>query len=109
MRGTWWTNCACIPTPCRWPIPLAVQWIAAARVKTDGHDTRKLARLLAAGLVPVVWVPHAATRALRALVAHRRRLLDQRTQARNRLQSLLQRHNIAPPEQPLVADGQRLW
>ncbi len=89
--------------------PLAVKWIAAARVKTDGHDTLKLARLLAAGLAPAVWVPSAVTRALRALVAHRRRLLDQRTQARNRLQSILQRHNLAPPDQPLFADAQRPW
>src|SRR5438132_11891673 len=52
--------------------PLLIRWIGAAPVKTDAHDTLKLARLLAAGLVPLVWVPPAAVRDLRALVAHRR-------------------------------------
>ena len=37
--------------------PLAVKLIAAARVKTDSRDTIKLAHLLAANLVPAVWVP----------------------------------------------------
>jgi transposase len=37
--------------------PLLIKWISAASIKTDGHDTIKLARLLAAGLIPAVWVP----------------------------------------------------
>src|SRR6266849_9203169 len=41
--------------------PLAVKLIAAARVKTDSRDTIKLAHLLAANLVPAVWVPVLAT------------------------------------------------
>ncbi len=36
--------------------PLAVKLISAARVKTDARDTIKLARLLAANLIPAVWV-----------------------------------------------------
>lgn len=35
-------------------------------------------------MVPEVWVPPAHLRELRALVAHRKRLISQRTQARNR-------------------------
>jgi transposase len=46
--------------------PLAVKLIAAARVKTDARDTIKLARLLAANLVPAVWVPPVHVRELRA-------------------------------------------
>ena len=83
--------------------PLLVKWISAASIKTDGHDTLKLARLLAAGLIPAVWVPPEAVRQLRALVSHRRRLIRQRTQARNRLHSLLHRHNTSPPEGELFA------
>ena len=45
--------------------PLGVKLIAAARVKTDGRDTIKLARLLAANLIPPVWVPPAPVRELR--------------------------------------------
>ena len=44
--------------------PLAVKLIAAARVKTDSHDTIKLARLLVANLVPAVWVPPVHVREL---------------------------------------------
>jgi hypothetical protein len=46
--------------------PLAVKLISAARVKTDARDTIKLARLLAANLIPSVWVPPLAVRELRA-------------------------------------------
>lgn len=78
--------------------PLLVKLISTARVKTDTRDTLHLARLLAANLIPTVWVPPPPVRELRALVAHRERLVRQRTQAKNRVQSLLQSHNLAPPE-----------
>jgi transposase len=78
--------------------PLLVKLISSARVKTDTRDTLHLARLLAAGLIPQVWVPPLAVRELRALVAHRARLVGQRTQATNRLHSVLISHNLAPPE-----------
>jgi transposase len=71
--------------------PRAVKLIAAARVKTDSRDTIKLASLLAANLIPAVWVPPQEVRELRALVAHRKRLVQQRTQTGNRLHGVLQR------------------
>ena len=89
--------------------PLLIKWISSASIKTDGHDTIKLARLLAAGLIPGVWVPPEPVRQLRAWVSHRRRLIRQRTQARNRLHRLLHRHNIAPAEGDLLAAAQREW
>jgi len=89
--------------------PLLIKWISSACVKTDGHDTLKLARLLAAGIIPAVWVPSEPVRQLRALVSHRRRLIRQRTQARNRLHSLLHRHTILPPEGDLFGPAQRTW
>jgi transposase len=89
--------------------PLLIKWISSASIKTDGHDTLKLARLLAAGLVPAVWVPPEPVRQLRALLSHRRRLIRQRTQARNRLHSVLHRHNLTPPEGELFAAAQRDW
>jgi transposase len=89
--------------------PLLVKLITAARVKTDAQDTIKLARLLAAGLIPAVWVPPVEVRELRGLIAHRRRLINLRTQARNRLHSVLQRHNVIPPGSGLFAANQRTW
>lgn len=86
-----------------------VKLIAAARVKTDKHDVWSLARLLVADLIPEVWVPPVHVRELRALVAHRRRLIQIRTRARNRLHSLLHRHNLTPPSGKLFAPKHRDW
>jgi transposase len=89
--------------------PLLIKWISSANVKTDPHDAIKLARLLVAGLIPAVWVPPENVRQLRGLVSHRQRLIRQRTQSRNRLHSVLQRHNYAPPEGELFGTAQRNW
>ncbi len=89
--------------------PQAVKLIAAARVKTDKRDTIKLASLLAANLIPAVWVPPPEVRELRALVTHRNRLVKQRTQAAKRLHSVLHRHNFDPPPGIPFAVHQREW
>ena len=89
--------------------PLLVQLIAATKVKTDGRDAVHLARLLAAGLIPAVWVPPAEVRELRGLLSHRQRLVRQRTQARNRLHAVLHRHHLATPAAALFAAAQRGW
>ena len=89
--------------------PLLIKLISSARVKTDRRDTLQLARLLAAGLIPTVWVPPAPVRALRMLVAHRQRLVRQRTQAANRLHSVLHAHQIAPPPGRLGSSEPQAW
>lgn len=78
--------------------PLLVKLISSARVKTDTRDTLHLARLLVANLIPTVWVPPPPVRELRALVAHRERLVQHRTRATNRIHSVLHSHNLPPPE-----------
>ena len=77
--------------------PRQVAWIAKTRVKTDPSDVLKLARLSAAHLAPTVWVPPVPVRELRALLAHRRRLVKTQTMLKNRLHSLLHRHHLVPP------------
>ena len=89
--------------------PLLIKLISSARVKTDTRDTLHLARLLAAGLIPQVWVPPPPVRELRVLVAHRQRLVRQRTQACNRLHSVLHAHQILPPAGRLGSAGQQAW
>jgi len=86
-----------------------VKLIAAARVKTDKRDVWALARLLVADLIPEVWVPPVHVRELRALISHRRRLIQIRTRARNRLHSLIHRHNLLPPKGSLFAPKHRDW
>lgn len=89
--------------------PYEVKQIANARVKTDKQDVYRLARLLAADLVPSVWVPPIPVRELRSLIAHRRRLVKLRTMTRNRLQSLLHRYNIPKPKGGLYGAKNRSW
>lgn len=88
---------------------LQVKWIATAAVKTDKHDAVKLARLLAAHLIPEVWVPPAHVRELRALLVHRHALVKQQTTAKNRLHSLLHRHHLTPPAGDLAAENLAWW
>lgn len=74
-----------------------VKLIAAARVKTDKVDTLNLARLLAANLIPEVWVPPILVREVRRLVAQRWQITRGRVRVQNELHSLLHRHNIVAP------------
>jgi transposase len=78
--------------------PIKVKQIACARVKTDKKDTFILARLLAAYLVPVVWVPPKHVRELRQLVSHRRRIAGMHTQVVNRMHSVAHRHHLNHPK-----------
>jgi len=89
--------------------PIQVALIAKARVKTDPRDALTLARLLAVGMLPSVWVPPVEVRDLRALGAHRRRLIKQRTQARNRLRAVLYTHNLFPPAGEAFGPANRPW
>lgn len=89
--------------------PLLVKLIACTRVKTDARDTLSLARLLSAGLLPAVWVPPLEVRERRALIGQRRRLVRQRTQAYNRLHSVLHHHTLVPPGGGVCGPACRPW
>jgi transposase len=89
--------------------PAKVKLIAEARVKTDKVDVLTLAQLLRADMLPEVWVPPQHVRDLRALLSHRRRLVSLQTTAKNRLQSVLHRLNLKPPEGHAFAHKQRAW
>jgi transposase len=77
--------------------PIKVKQIACARVKTDIRDTLILARLLAANLVPVVWVPPLHVRQLRQLLSQRRQFVETHTQIVNRMHSVAHRHHLVHP------------
>ncbi len=90
--------------------PGLVKVIASARVKTDNRDVLHLAKLLAANMIPAVWVPPLEVRELRALLAHRRRLVKMRTMTRNRLNSVIHRYNLTPPRGELFTTPKyRAW
>ena len=83
----------------------AVRQIAEARVKTDKEDMKRLIRLLIADIVPEVWVPPLHVRELRGLISYRQRLVKTGAMIRNRLQSLLHRHNLVLPEEGLASQA----
>jgi len=83
-----------------------VRQIAEARVKTDKQDIECLIRLLIVGMVPEVWVPPDHVRELRGMIAYRNRLVKTGAMIRNRLHSLLHRHNLPLPESGLC---DRAW
>ena len=76
--------------------------IANARVKTDKEDVKRLLKLLIGGIVPEVWVPPLHVRELRAFTSYRGRLVKTSTMIRNRLQSLLHKHNLNLSEAGLL-------
>lgn len=89
--------------------PQRLKQIAAASVKTDKRDTLALARLLVANLIPEVWVPPQPVRDHRALIAHRQRLVTQRTMATNRLHAIVIRHNLPAPPGRLGVESRHDW
>ncbi len=87
-----------------------VRAISHARVKTDKIDARVLADLLAADLIPRVWVGDERTRTLRRLVSRRRGLVKRRTQVKNEVSAVLQRNlkGRPPASDPFGRKG-RIW
>jgi transposase len=79
--------------------------IVGARVKTDKEDIKRLLRALIGGIVPEVWVPPMHVRELRAFISYRNRLVATGAMIRNRLQSLLHKHNLMLPEEGILDQG----
>jgi transposase len=89
--------------------PIQVKQIAKARVKTDIRDTLILARLLAANLVPEIWVPPAHVRELRQLLSQRRQFVETHTQIVNRMHSVAHRHHLHHPAGKRFNAKNTLW
>ncbi len=90
--------------------PMAVRAIASAKAKTDRLDARTLAKLLAAGFLPAVWMGDERTRLLRRLVSRHAQLIRQRTRAKNQIHAVLQRTlKGRPPASDLFGKRGRAW
>ncbi len=89
--------------------PPHVKLIVRAQAMTDAKAALALAQLLAAGLLPGIWVPPQEVRELRALVAQRDKMRRLSTIAKNRLQNVLHRHHILPPKGEVFAQKNRAF
>lgn len=83
--------------------PSLIPTKAGDRVKTDRKDAARLARCHRAGDLTAVWVPDAATEALRDLVRAREVTKQDQLRARHRVSKFLLRHGRQRP------DGTRAW
>src|SRR4051794_38065429 len=90
--------------------PAKTRAIAEAKVKTDKVDAAILAQLLAADFLPPVWMPDAATSALRRQVLRRAHIVRQRTRLKNQVHAILHR-NLVPrcPAADLFGTKGRAW
>ena len=90
--------------------PLQVKAIAHAHVKTDKIDAGTLANLYAAGYLPEIWTPDAATERMRRLVARRYQVVRHRTRIKNEVHAILYAHLIpACPHADLFGRLGRAW
>ena len=90
--------------------PMQVRAISHAKVKNDRVDARTLAELLAADLLPQVWIADESTRALRRLTSRRTQLVRQRTRTKNEVSAVLVRNLIARPQvSDLFGKAGRQW
>ncbi len=89
--------------------PPHVALITRSQVMNDKIAASILARLLAKGLLVGVWVPPQEIRELRGLVSQRKKMTGLATQAKNRLQAVLQRHHLLPPEGNPFHESQQAW
>lgn len=87
-----------------------VRAISHARIKTDKVDAKVLADLLAADLIPAVWIGDERVRMLRRLVSRRRGLVKRRTQIKNEIAAALHRNlkGRNPASDPFSTKG-RQW
>ena len=74
--------------------PLKTRIIAEARVKTDKIDSKTLAHLLRADLLPTSYIPTRQTRDLREKLRYRASLVKIRTQLKNKIHAILSKNSL---------------
>jgi transposase len=72
-----------------------IRAMVVRKTKTDRRDARHLLDLLKHDRFPSVWIPDPDMRDLRALVAHRVRLVRMRTMVKNGLQAVALNQRLA--------------
>ena len=89
-----------------------IRAMVVRKTKTDRRDALHLLDLLKHDRLPAIWVPDPATRDLRALLAHRMRLVRMRTMVKNGLHAIALSYRLVGGSKQLtrsrVAELQRL-
>jgi transposase len=78
--------------------PGHLRLIFRSKRKNDRIDAERLAKLLYLNEVPAVHVPSATVLAWRGLIAHRNRLVQERTAVKNGMRALLRGQGIVAPK-----------
>jgi transposase len=89
--------------------PLRVRAIAAARIKTDKIDSRTLAHLLRADLIPTSYMPVLEIVELRRLVRYRVTVGRLRAQLKNRIRAVLAQEGKTCDWTDPTGKAARLW
>ena len=89
--------------------PSKTRLIAEAKVKTDKVDARTLAGLLRADMLLTCYVPGEELRSRRELLRHRLNLVKIRTEVKNRIHSLLDKHGLRMPGTTPFSKGNIAW
>jgi transposase len=89
--------------------PQKVKAIAEAKVKTDKVDARTLAGLLRADMLPTCYVPGEELRSRRELLRHRLNLVKIRSEVKNRIHALLDKHGLRMPSTTPFSKGNVAW
>ncbi len=89
--------------------PYKTKLIAEARIKNDKLDALTLARLLAARFICEVWVPAIDVRQRRSIATHLIFLARLLNRVKNRIHSVLARHDLRCPESSLFTTAGRAW
>jgi hypothetical protein len=89
--------------------PPHVALITRSQVMNDKIAASILARLLAKGLLVGIWIAPQEIREARGLVAQRQKMVRLATQAKNRLQAVLQRHHLVRPAGNPFAEANHNW
>lgn len=102
--------------------PTKMTWIYRTKKKNDRTDAKKQAILLAVKQIPRVHMPARAVREWRGLIGHRRKMVEGRTQCKNRIRAHFKNRGLANPYrrswwskrslkwmQEKVSEGQTVW
>ncbi|QRY22488.1 IS110 family transposase [Halobacterium sp. GSL-19] len=88
--------------------PQQTKAIGIAEVKNDRLDAKLLAQLRRAGMIAQSYVPSEELRERRALVRGRKTLVEKRTDFKNEIHSLLDKHGISYDWDPFSEEGREI-